>query len=126
LRRAKPGRGADVFVLLSIVLGLGTLIQNSEPLTVSPRLDALPGLTLKDMISIGIKDFLKIGVPFFLGRAVLQSARDARDLLAAYVIGGLIYSPLIAIEIRMSPQIHNWIYGYMPHYISTALRSDGG
>src|SRR5215831_19352855 len=73
LRRAKPGRGADALVLITIVFGLGTLFQNLEPLSVSPRLDSLPGLTLKDLISIGIKDLLKIGVPFFLGRAVLQT-----------------------------------------------------
>jgi hypothetical protein len=125
LIRAKPGRGIDSLVLISMVLGLGTLIQNSDPLPVSP-LQTLPGLTLKDLISIGIKDLLKIGMPFFLARAMLRTSRDLRDLISAYVIGGLAYSPLIPIEIRLSPQIHKWVYGYLPHYIGMALRSDGG
>src|SRR5437016_4200176 len=50
LRRAKPGRGPDALVLVSMVLGLGTLISNSDTLQVTSSIQ-LQGLTLKDLIS---------------------------------------------------------------------------
>src|SRR6266404_1554939 len=48
LRRARPGRGPDTLVLVSMLLGVGTLISNSESLSVTSMLQ-LPGLTVKDL-----------------------------------------------------------------------------
>ncbi|MAC81914.1 MAG: hypothetical protein CML66_28110 [Rhodobacteraceae bacterium] len=51
-------------------------------------------------------------IPFFLGRRYLARPEDHRYLLKCLVISGLIYSVLVVFEIRMSPQLHRWIYGY--------------
>jgi hypothetical protein len=126
LRKARPGRGADLFVVLLIASSFVTMLNNSEPVPTPASSEPLPGINLHDVISLAIKDLLKIGVPFLVGRAVLKTSRDLRDLLLVYAGGALAYTPLIPIEIRLSPQFHNWIYGYHPHFLDTAMRSGGG
>ena len=34
---------------------------------------------------------------------------------AVLLIGGLIYIPFCLFEIKMSPQLHKWVYGYHQH-----------
>src|SRR5438128_2024316 len=55
------------------------------------------------------------GVPYWMGRLYLGSRDGMLAWAAALVIGGLIYVPLCAFEVRFSPQLHNWIYGFHPH-----------
>jgi hypothetical protein len=40
-------------------------------------------------------------------------------------VAGLFYSLPMLFEIRMSPQLHTWIYGYFPHSFAQQFRSDG-
>jgi len=55
------------------------------------------------------------GLPYFLGRLYLNNLSGLRELAIVMLKGGLIYVPLCLYEIRMSPQIHNMVYGYFPH-----------
>src|SRR5262249_17421221 len=52
-------------------------------------------------------------------------ASDIAEILRVLVIAGLLYSLPMLFEIRMSPQLHTWIYGYFPHSFSQQMR-DGG
>jgi hypothetical protein len=47
-----------------------------------------------------------------LGRVFLRNGRDLRDVMGALVIGGLIYSVPALWEMRMSPMLHQNIYGF--------------
>ena len=40
-------------------------------------------------------------------------------------IGGLVYAPLCLIEMRLSPQLHRWIYGYMANAFAHSVRGEG-
>ena len=51
-------------------------------------------------------------IPFFLGRQFLRSETSNVEILRVLVIAGLLYSVPMLFEIRMSPQLHTWIYGY--------------
>jgi hypothetical protein len=68
---------------------------------------------------------LVIGIPFFLGRAVFSSAQAGRDFLRVLVLGGVVYSFLCLLEIRLSPQLHNWIYGFHQHSFAQTIRFGG-
>jgi hypothetical protein len=52
--------------------------------------------------------------PYLLARIAYRSLDDLRQLAEVIVLGGLFYVPLCLFEIRMSPQLHIWIYGFAP------------
>ncbi len=64
-------------------------------------------------------------VPYWAGRLCFQSSASARILLQCIVIGALMYVPLAAWEIRMSPQLHTTIYGQFQHSFAQMKRGDG-
>src|SRR5262249_2615201 len=51
--------------------------------------------------------------------------KDLRNLLAAIAAAGLIYVPFALVEMRMSPQFHNWVYGYQQHSFLQTMRWGG-
>jgi len=81
----------------------------------------LPGLRPWDVVSM-LSDIFFFVVPFFYARKYLASPEAHRQLLRAFVIMGLVYSVLMLIEIRLSPQLHNWIYGYHQHSFAQHIR----
>jgi hypothetical protein len=52
------------------------------------------------------------GVPYFLGRLYFSDLIGMHDLAIGIFIGGLLYVPPCLLEIRLSPQLHTWIYGF--------------
>lgn len=75
---------------------------------------ALPGMRPYDAfssISYRIIDVL----PFLLAYNILNTARAQQDLLRIMAITLVGYSVLMLIEVRLSPQFHNWVYGFFPH-----------
>lgn len=65
------------------------------------------------------------GVPYFLGRAAIRSLDDVRDAATTIVIAGLLAVPLCLIEIRLSPQLHRWVYGQHATGFAMAKRLGG-
>ena len=101
---------------------LATVLTNGDPLFVGTGV--LPGLRLYDAVSVVMRQVLLI-VPFFLARALLAAPEDHRELLRAFMIGGLAYTVPMLIEIRLSPQMNTWIYGFFQHSFAQMMR-DGG
>ena len=96
---------------------------NSDSIAVTKTL-VLPGLGIYDAGSAVIAQFITL-IPFFLGRQIFRSKTDTQETLRVLVIAGLIYSVLALFEVRFSPQLHTWIYGYFPHMFAQQVR-DGG
>jgi hypothetical protein len=65
------------------------------------------------------------GVPYWFGRLYLGSPGGLRAAAAAIILGGLIYAPLCLLELRLSPQLHRWVYGFHQHDFVQTQR-DGG
>jgi hypothetical protein len=65
------------------------------------------------------------GVPYLLGRVYLGDPKGLADLASGWVLGGLAYLPLIAWEVRMSPQLHRRLYGYHQHEFQQHMRFGG-
>jgi hypothetical protein len=68
-----------------------------------------------DGMSASLSRFISMGAPYLVGRLYLGSYAALREFAIWIVVGGLIYVPLCLFEVRMSPQLHVWVYGYFPH-----------
>jgi hypothetical protein len=64
-------------------------------------------------------------VPYLLGRAYFGSPKGLDRLSSALVAAGLVYAPLAIWEVRMSPQLHRSVYGYIQHSFGQHMRSGG-
>lgn len=64
-------------------------------------------------------------VPYVVGRLYLDDWKAFTELAWSLFIGGLLYMPLCWIEFIVSPQLHNWIYGWHPHEFLQSLRGNG-
>ena len=65
------------------------------------------------------------GLPYFIGRLYFADYDAARELAIAIFVGGLIYVPLCWLEMRLSPQLHNWVYGFRPSDFRQSVREGG-
>ena len=102
--------------LLMVAGGAATGLTNGDVLTYGKwHHVVLPGLTFKDGMSIGLGEMLGAAVPFFLGTVVLRERKDFEDLLVFLAATGVAYSLFALLELRLSPQLHAWVYGYHQH-----------
>ncbi len=119
-----PASGwAKVLILCYLVSPFATVLTNSDPLTLVSGL-TFPGLKLYDSVSMIIQQMIYM-MPFLLARQLLISPGAQRELMIAFVIGGLIYSLPILLEIRLSPRMHIWVYGFLQHDFLQMLRGSG-
>jgi hypothetical protein len=113
LTAARFGRGLDVLVFIMMAGQIGTVLTNSDPLEYgSWKTIHLPAFLPYDGLSQAVRDFVEVCIPLVLGRALIRSRRDLHDMLEILVIGGLIYSIPIFYELRMSPMLHQNVYGF--------------
>lgn len=109
-------------LVLILVTPLLTVAQNTEPVIDGKTFR--PGLRIYDaynMISLIVFQLL----PFWLGLRYLNTREGHKVLLEALAIAGVIYTFPALLEIRISPQLHRWIYGFFPHDFIQSMR-DGG
>jgi hypothetical protein len=122
-RRAKPFRGIGslVFVMLGAVVM--TTITNRDPVQLADR--QLQAMTLGEITSQGVRDGLTLALPFILGRVAFRDSKDLRSVIYMICVFGLLYSLLALVEIRLSPQLHRWVFGYHQHSFSQTFRWGG-
>src|SRR4029078_1483761 len=113
----------EVLVLMALIGPFITAELNDDPVLLSNG-SVLPAETHYDALSAVVSQFTLI-IPFFMGRQILRSAHDTAEILKVLVIAGLLYSLPMLFEIRMSPQLHSWIYGYFPSQFAQAMREGG-
>ncbi|MEM6409325.1 MAG: hypothetical protein AAF700_13040 [Pseudomonadota bacterium] len=118
---AAPVFGKVLMVLIAVLFlsSLLTVATNRAPLVFGPTV--LPGLGVRDLISMTSNTLLLI-IPFLVARRHLATPEAHRALMKALVYAGLFYSLLMLIEIRLSPQLHNWVYGYHQHSFAQHIR----
>jgi hypothetical protein len=126
-------RMAQLLAVGLVLSAIPTVLTNSDPILFEVLRDAdpimfivdqLPGQSVRDIGSVLIAQILTL-VPFLLARQFLASEEGLRDLLTALMVGALIYSVPSLIEIRLSPQINVWVYGFFQHSFEQMMR-DGG
>ena len=65
------------------------------------------------------------GLPYVIGRMYLADLKGLRELAIGILIGGLLYAPLCLWEIRMSPTLHFYLYGFHQHSWVQHIRFGG-
>jgi hypothetical protein len=123
MKAARMGTGLDILVLGLVFCAAGTALTNTDPLQYGPT--SLPGMASGDILSEGIRLFLLPVIPFLVARTLFRSTEDCKTLLKGLAIAGLLYTPFIVIEMRMSPQFHAWVYGFHQHDFSQTRREGG-
>ena len=113
---------AEVLVLIYLIGPFVTSELNADAV-VSGSL-FLPSLGGYDGLSATIGQLLFV-LPFLLGRRLLKNSGDIEEILRTLIITGLLYSLPMLFEIRMSPQLHHWFYGYSPFGFATQMRYGG-
>lgn len=115
--------GVEIFAVLYILGPVLTSAFNNDIVFIGTRL--LPGVGLYDGVSALLSQLIVL-LPFFIGRQLLQGSSDTAAILRVLTIAGLLYSIPMLIEIRMSPQLSNWIYGFFPASgLASEARSGG-
>ncbi len=65
------------------------------------------------------------GLPYFVGRLYFSDLEGLRELALGFLVGGVLYVPLCLLELRMSPQLHRWLYGFHQHSFAQTVRFGG-
>lgn len=131
----------DKIVATNCAVALGCLIWASRDLLalrpklidipillwcIAPSLSSLSnGLGTYDAGSVGFRQVLVWLVPYCIGRAFFKDAQALREMAIAFIIGGLAYIPLCLLEVRLSPQLNYWVYGFHQNQFWRNLRLDG-
>ena len=117
------GLGVTKFSIVAIIISLCfTAYFNNEPIHQPYNLN---GMSLHDTISFSIQFLLGIIFPFFIGWKLFRSFNDQLLFFKLFVTAALLYSVLVLFEIRFSPQLNTWLYGYYPSGFGQSAR-DGG
>ncbi|MES1171690.1 MAG: hypothetical protein ABUL77_00510 [Bacteroidota bacterium] len=119
----RPLRGSEWFLVALIVSAFWTVRTNGDPLRFGPT--RLPGETSHDFISETIRIILYLWAPFYLGRCFFTASRDLIALGRMMTVGALIYTLPILVEIRLSPQLCQWFYGYSAAGFDSVFRWGG-
>jgi hypothetical protein len=83
------------------------------------------GLGLYDGCASMLTYLTTWGIPWLLGRLYLTDGEGMRRLARAIVAGGTLYVPLCLFEVRMSPQLHHFVYGFHQHSFAQTARAGG-
>ena len=114
-----------VVLLLLGVLVLGTImtaLTNTDALTYGYR--RLQGLRIYDAASMALSALMMV-VPLVLARRYLADPAALRLLLIVLCVAAVGYAFLALFEVRMSPQLNRWVYGFFPHDWRQHVRSGG-
>lgn len=113
----------EVLIACSIIAPVVTSLLNSDPVRVGYF--TLPGVGIYDGLSAALFQLVVL-VPFLVGRLIVKRVSDLVWLLRILAFSGLMYSAPLLFEIRFSPQLHAWVYGFYPSDFIQAIRDDGG
>lgn len=113
---------AEVLVAMSLVGPVVTSLLNNDPVIAGDNV--IPGVGLYDAGSAVALTLFTL-MPFFVGRGLLNTESANLQIFSVLTAAGLIYSLPLLFEIRFSPQLHAWVYGYYPSDFVQQMR-DGG
>jgi hypothetical protein len=121
---AKNRSGLATLLVIAMIVGpFVTSEFNGDALDIGGGA-ILPGVGHYDALSASVGQLIVL-LPFMLGWQFLRTSEDSAAILRILTVAGLAYSLPMLFEVRFSPQLHTWIYGYFPHSFEQQMR-DGG
>ncbi len=117
-------RGLILFSVTAVFLlrPIGTFLDNRNTIIIGDTV--LPGLSMIDGLS-ALQYGVFIGLPYLIGRKYLGDPKAHVLFLRCFIVLFLLYLPLVAWELRFSPQLHRDIYGFYPQSFRQSVREGG-
>jgi hypothetical protein len=122
LVRTRMKFGAPEILILALLVGPIVTSELNTDNIVGARF--LPGVGVYDALSAAESALIAL-LPFFLARRFLRDAEDTTAMHRALAIAGVIYCGPLLFEVRFSPQLHYWVYGYYPTEFAQTMREGG-
>lgn len=113
---------ALILLGMLVVGAVMTALTNTDTLSYGPT--SLPGLEPYDAASMALSALMMV-IPFVLARRYLADPAALRLLLTVLCVAAVGYAFLVLFEVRMSPQLNRWVYGFFPHEWGQHVRSGG-
>ena len=110
----RPRRSIMLYLFAAgfIISPILTSFTNSYELSTGGK--SIPGFYPLTGLKFAGRNLLLL-VPMYIGSRFLSTDHARSALLKAMPAVALVYSLPMLFEIRMSPQLHRWVYGYFPH-----------
>lgn len=116
-----PKHPVPKFLFIGLIPAtLVTAFTNREPVVLGSGA-VLPGYDLYSVAAFVMTTVVGI-LPILIGRRMFGHPEAQKTLLAVMAMSALVYSALVLVEIRLSPQMHNWVYGFHPFSFLQAIR----
>lgn len=125
-RRSRPVEAIprmSVFIMAVLLVStVATVLTNADPMQ-KPGF-TLPGLAMHDALGMIFENILAISA-VVIGVRALSRLEDHRQMLLLFGAAMVLYSLPALLEIRISPQLHRWVYGIHPHDFGQQMRGGG-
>ena len=116
----RPGAGLDLFILAHVAGFMGSWLTNRDPL-IFPK-GFQPAMSIYTFIGGSLSMIIYWWPTVFMGRTLIRTSRDLKTLLAIMGGAAVIYTLPIFVEMRFSPQMNNWFYGFAQHQFLQTIR----
>ena len=114
-----------LFTMVLIAYCIAIVVTNElNALPIITPVNYVQGLTHYDAFS-DIARFIIYTIPMFLGRYFSTDLNDTEAFFKSLVFMLLIYTLPMLYEVRMSPLLHYYVYGYSPSTFMQQIREDG-
>lgn len=107
------------FFAMILIAPLLTAVTNTD--TLVEGITVRPAITIIQAVGESILAAFHL-LPFLLGYWLLSDPKGPQVLGRALILGMLAYSIPMAIEVRLSPQMNVWVYGYFQHDFIQTMR----
>lgn len=123
LKGTRLGGGAVFFALVLILVDVVRTFANSDAIPLARG--EVPPIASQTVITFVLTTVLTVLWPYYLGVAIGSRPSWLKTFIQVWLGAAVIYSVLALIEIRMSPQINIWTYGYFQHSFAQMVREGG-
>jgi hypothetical protein len=119
-----PKRSMLVYLLAIgyVIAPIFTSLDNSYELQTATG--SVPGFYPLDSLKIAGRNVILLA-PFYVGSRFLSTDEGRSQILKAFSVSALFYSIPMLLEVRLSPQFHRWVYGYLPQSFALQIRGAG-
>jgi hypothetical protein len=112
----------EALMIIYLLVPIVTSSLNGDTIVIGSTV--LPGVGLYDAGSTVISQAI-ILVSFVLGRQLIRTSGDLVEVFRTMIVGALFYSIPMLIELRLSPQMSNWVYGLTSSGFLNEMRYGG-
>jgi hypothetical protein len=125
ISETKAFEGIDAIFLVIPLGDVGMWLTNGDPLVSAASKTVRLPLGAYEFVGQVVIDVMVIYGTFFAGRMLFSRMSDLIVFVRVTFVFGLIYAGFALVELRFSPQLHTWVYGFMQSDFAHAARAGG-